>query len=52
MSLPADPASDRKHNVCAVSLIGRSASDKLRPETVFVNVTSDVGINHHPLVVL
>ena len=52
MSLPAEPASERKHKVCAVSLIGKSDSGRFSPETVFVRVTSDVGINHQPLVVL
>jgi hypothetical protein len=51
VSLPAEPASDLKHCVCAVILIGKLLSKVMALADVFVKVTSEVGINHHPFVV-
>ena len=51
VSLPAEPASERKHWVCAVIRIGSSASSRIWPATRLVSVTSEVGISHQPLVV-
>ena len=44
VSRPALPASERKHGVCAVSLIGSSASATTVSRTKLVSVTSLVGI--------
>src|SRR5690606_39660053 len=39
VSLPALPASERKHWVCAVMRMGRAAPSRISPATVLVSVT-------------
>ena len=51
VSLPAEPASERKHWVWAVIRIGSAPSSRIWPATRLVSVTSEVGISHQPLVV-
>jgi hypothetical protein len=51
VSLPALPASERKQSVWAVRRMGSTLSSRISPATVFVSVTSEVGISHQPFVV-
>ena len=48
VSRPAEPASERKHNECAVKRLGKLSSVVVVSAAIFVSVTSDVGTNHHP----
>ena len=51
VSRPAEPASDRKHGVSAVSRIGSSAAVRICSRTLLVRLTSDVEISQRPSVV-
>ena len=46
VSLPAEPDSLLKHGVYAVIYFGKSSSDKISPEYIFVTGTSAVGIKY------
>ncbi len=51
VSLPAEPASERKQWVCAVIRTGNCAPSMISPAAKLVMVTSEVGISHQPFVV-
>ena len=50
VSLPAEPASRLKHEVCDINLIGKSDSSRISSRAYEVNGTSAVGIAQDHLV--
>ena len=48
VSLPAAPASERKHSVHAVKRKGNTVSSRISPATKLVSGTSAVGISQNP----
>jgi hypothetical protein len=52
VSLPAAPASERKHGVSAVKRQGNAVSSMISSDARLVSGTSEVGISHRPCSVL